>query len=182
MANEMITSLPVVSAAQLTDIICAVQGYSSPTALGTSVQETLQQVLSLITPGTNISVAFVGGSLMISAIGVPGIGYTQVTGTSATMSADNIYGANNASPVTLLLPTLAAAGSLIYVWGEGAGGWTITQNAGQSIKVAPSSSTTVGVTGSLSSTGQYDTVTLGCIVANSTWSVNAMTGLGLTIV
>lgn len=45
--EEMFTSLPTVSSAQMSDIICAVQGYISPTNLGLSVQETLQQVYSL---------------------------------------------------------------------------------------------------------------------------------------
>ena len=45
--EEMFTSLPTVSSAQMTDILCAVQGYVSPTVLGLSVQETLQQVYSL---------------------------------------------------------------------------------------------------------------------------------------
>lgn len=45
--EEMFTSLPTVTTAQLTDIICAVQGYISPSNIGLSVQETLQQVYSL---------------------------------------------------------------------------------------------------------------------------------------
>lgn len=48
MANEMFTQLPSVGSAQLTDIVCAVQGYVSPASPGTSVQETLQQVLNLM--------------------------------------------------------------------------------------------------------------------------------------
>jgi len=45
--EEMFTSLPTVSNAMMSDIICAVQGYSSPSNLGLSVQETLQQVYNL---------------------------------------------------------------------------------------------------------------------------------------
>jgi hypothetical protein len=45
--EEMITSLPTVSAATMQDIIYAVQGYQSPSVLGVSVQETLQQVYNL---------------------------------------------------------------------------------------------------------------------------------------
>lgn len=45
--EEMFTSLPTVSSAQMSDIICAVQGYTSPSNLGLSVQESLQQVYSL---------------------------------------------------------------------------------------------------------------------------------------
>lgn len=45
--EERFTDLPTVSSAQMTDIICAVQGYVSPSVLGLSVQETLGQVFSL---------------------------------------------------------------------------------------------------------------------------------------
>ncbi len=182
MSNEMITQLPQAANANLSDVLYAVQGYISPSNLGTSVQETAQQLLSLISAGTNISTTFTGGSLVISTIGAPSIGYTHVTGTSVSMTQDNIYGADNSGLVTLTLPTVATAGSFIYIWGIGAGGWSIAQNAGQSIKISPSSSTTVGVTGSLSSTGQYDSVILGCIVANSIWNAICITSNGLTIV
>lgn len=52
MANEMITQLPTVTSAQLTDIIMAVQGYISPSSPGTSVQESLQQVQELMLANT----------------------------------------------------------------------------------------------------------------------------------
>ena len=45
--EQMFTSLPTVSNADMSDIICAVQGYVSPSQLGLSVQETLGQVFSL---------------------------------------------------------------------------------------------------------------------------------------
>ncbi len=46
--NEMITQLPTVANAQLSDIIYAIQGYVSPSNVGNSVQETLQQVSNLM--------------------------------------------------------------------------------------------------------------------------------------
>ena len=45
--EEMFTSLPTVSASTMADIICAVQGYTSPSSLGLSTQQTLQQVFNL---------------------------------------------------------------------------------------------------------------------------------------
>lgn len=47
MADERIDELPVVISAQLTDLVYAVQGYTSPSSLGTSVQQTWQQVFNL---------------------------------------------------------------------------------------------------------------------------------------
>lgn len=57
MANEMFTDLPVASIANFSDIICAVQGYSSPTVLGTSTQETLQQIYNLFQQNIILSYA-----------------------------------------------------------------------------------------------------------------------------
>lgn len=51
MTNEMITQLPTVVSASMTDILYAVQGYSPP-LLGTSVQETVQQVFNLFLSNT----------------------------------------------------------------------------------------------------------------------------------
>jgi hypothetical protein len=58
MANEQFTQLPGVINAQLTDIICAVQGYVSPTNIGISVQETLGQIMQLFQ--SNIIFTFAG--------------------------------------------------------------------------------------------------------------------------
>ncbi len=55
MSNEMITQLPTVLTASLTDIIYAVQGYISPSSPGTSVQETLGQVATLMMSQTILS-------------------------------------------------------------------------------------------------------------------------------
>ena len=50
--EEMFTSLPTVSSAMMSDIICAVQGYVSPSNLGLSVQESLQQIFNLYLSNT----------------------------------------------------------------------------------------------------------------------------------
>lgn len=58
MANEMFTQLPTVANAQLTDIICAVQGYVSPSSPGTSVQQSLSQLSTLFQQ--NVVLSFPG--------------------------------------------------------------------------------------------------------------------------
>jgi hypothetical protein len=45
--EEMFTSLPTVTNSTLDDIICAVQGFTGPTNLGLSTQQTLQQIYNL---------------------------------------------------------------------------------------------------------------------------------------
>lgn len=85
------------------------------------------------------------------------------------MSANNGYIANSATLMTLILPTTSLVGQVINITGKGVGGWIITQGANQQIHVSPQS-TTAGITGSLASTAQYDSIELVCIVANLIWT------------
>lgn len=232
--EEMFTSLPTVSTAMMSDIICTVQGYSSPTNLGLSVQETLQQVYNLfqsniilynagnpngavagttyqlcwdttnlilyvctttgtastavwtksiqLTAGSNISISQAGNNITIAATAIPGVSWTNVTGTSQAMAADGGYVANNSGLVTLTLPTTAAFGTIQYIQGFGSGGWTIAQNAGQQIIIGNTLSTS-GIGGNVSSTNQYDSLVLLCVTANTTWTaLGAPQSAGLTIV
>lgn len=133
-----------------------------------------------LTAGPGISIAPGAGSIMISGT-ASGIGWTDVTGTSQAMTADNGYTANNAGLVTLTLPATAAYGTGLAVVGKGAGGWTIAQNAGQNIQIG-SSSSTVGVGGSVSSTNRFDVVNFVCTTANTTWTVISGPQGNLTIV
>ena len=105
-----------------------------------------------------------------------GIPWTEVVVMGPTaMAINNGYIANNAGLVSLLLPAVAALGSIIRVTGKGAGGWRVTQNAGQQIFV-PGGSTTIGIGGSLSSTLTSDGLELVCITANTTWNVLSVMG------
>jgi hypothetical protein len=201
MANERFTDLPVTSAATMTDIICAVQGYTSPGNLGLSVQETLQQVFNLF---QNNIILFYAGNPNGNVAGVTyqfvwdttdnllyicttsgtsstaqwtlvtsgGAGnFNTVTGTSASMLIDSTYQPNNAGLVTLTLPVLSPSGSIINVVGYGAGGWKIAQNSGQKILIG-SAASTAGTGGYIASTNQYDSISLKCVVANTTWQAN----------
>jgi hypothetical protein len=105
-----------------------------------------------------------------------------VTTASVTMNTETIYIANRATLVSLALPVTSAVGDLISVVGQGAGGWSITQGTGQEIFISPSH-TTNGVSGSLSSSNQYDSLNLICIVANTIWTTfGSPQSDGLTIV
>jgi hypothetical protein len=92
------------------------------------------------------------------------------TGTTQQMLAGASYIADNAALLTFTLPAVAPQGSTLQVVGNGAGGWTIHQNAGQVINFN-AASTTVGVGGSLSSSNRYNCVELMCTIANTAWTV-----------
>lgn len=142
MANEKFSQLPTVPSATLTDVICAVQG-------GISSQETLQQIQTLFLNSIN------------------NITWNNVTTTPQAMTANNGYMANDASQVVFTLPLSFAFSTFIYVQGFGAGGWQIAQNAGQKIIIG-SNSTTLGVTGYIQSTNQYDSILLFAAATSTT--------------
>lgn len=102
--------------------------------------------------------------------GLLGSSVTDVIGTTQSLAANGSYIADAATLVTFTLPLSAPQGSTIQIVGNGAGGWTIHQNAGQVINFN-AASTTVGVGGSLSSSNRYNCVELFCTIANTAWTV-----------
>lgn len=206
----MFTSLPAVATAQMSDIICAVQGYVSPLNLGLSVQENLQQVYNLFQSTIILSYpgnpnGFVAGTtyqlcwdtvdLLLyvcttsgttsSAVWTPCISsessWINQTSSPVTIVPDRKYLVDNgASVVAFTLPATAAFGTQIEIAGFSSGGWTLAQAAGQSINFG-SKATTTGVGGSLASSNQNDYVKLVCVTANTTWNVIGSIG-NITIV
>lgn len=126
-------------------------------------------VPSTITGTAGITVTNGAGTITISG-GGGGYTWTEVTGTSQAMAANSGYISNNPALVTLTLPTTAALGTTLSIAGKGAGGWKVAQNAGQEIFFG-SSATTIGATGYLQSTQQFDSIELLCITANTQWTV-----------
>lgn len=128
-----------------------------------------------LTAGTGISISNSGGSITINSTG-SGFSWTEVTGTSQSMAVNNGYIANNGAQVDLTLPASANIGDSISVVGKGSGGWKISQNAGQTTFSAGGSSTTTGVTGSIESASQHDSIELICVTANNDWVLTDFTG------
>lgn len=131
-----------------------------------------------LSAGSGISITNASGSVTIASSGVSAT--TEVTGTSATMVANNDYIANNVGLVTLTLPTTAALGSEIGVFYKGAGGWLVAQNAGQQIRIGTSTSTS-GTGGSLASSAAGDCIKLKCITADTLFEVFSTQG-NITVV
>ncbi len=118
-------------------------------------------------PGTNTLSISVSGS---------GTTWTREVNAAVPMVSDHGYINTNAGLTTFTLPAVAAVGTIIEVAGEGAGGWTIAQNAGQNIQFDVDS-TTPGVGGTLSSAARYNCVRLVCRVANTTFQVLSNIGI-----
>jgi hypothetical protein len=116
-------------------------------------------------PGTNtLTIESTGG----------GIDWFVVTINTA-MGPNDGYISNAVGQIQLLLPAVAPVGSIVRAAAYTAGGWQITQGAGQSIRFG-NMITTVGAGGSLTSTAIGDAVELVCAVANTGWI--ALSGVG----
>lgn len=152
---------------------------SSATGLFSSTAGTNGQVLiggnavapvwATITGGAGITVTNAAGFIGITASG-GGYAWSTITGATQNMAGNNGYVANNAGGVVFTLPAVATLGTSMKVTTINAGGFTIAQNAGQTIHLGIASTTT-GVTGSLQSTANYDSIEIVCTVANTTWTV-----------
>lgn len=112
---------------------------------------------------------------------IPSAIVTEETGTSGSMLENQSYITNNAALVTMALPTTAAVGTYVEIVGKGAGGWKISQGAGQSINVGNTTST-VGAGGSVASTNQNDTLKLMCVTANTVFTAVGGVSAAYTIV
>lgn len=97
----------------------------------------------------------------------------NVTGATQQMEINTRYrAARSAGVCTLTLPTTSVDGDVVHLMGVGAGGWTVAQGASQQIFYGDKS-TTPGGSGQINSTHQRDSFILECIVANTTWQVQA---------
>lgn len=102
--------------------------------------------------------------------------WVDQTSSSVTMAVNTGYLTDNgATLVTYTLPTTCAFGSVMEIAGNSAGGWSIAQGSGQSIKLGSVTSTT-GAGGSVSSSNAGDCIRFLCIVANSTFRALSMQG------
>lgn len=129
-----------------------------------------------LTAGTGITITPAANAITIAVTSPAGLTWAEVTADVTPMAVANGYIANKAGTAcALTLPVTAAVGSLIEIVGKGATGWTIVQGASQLIRLG-SAVTTTGATGHLDSSNTYDTVSLVCTVADTTWTVKSSVG------
>ena len=127
-----------------------------------------------LTAGTGISIANAANSITISSNGANP--WVDQTTASVTMAVNTGYTSDaGASLVTFTLPATSAIDDWVEINGKGSGGFTVAQAAGQQIHFG-NTSTTLGATGILSSSNQWDNVRLRCVTANTIWTVVASTG------
>lgn len=117
-----------------------------------------------------------GTSTLTISLGGAGFTWTVVTAGAQTIVAENGYIANNGGTLVFTLPVTATVGDTFIVTGiNNNTGWKIAQNAGQTIYLG-SSQTTTGATGFLQSTNTRDSVEIVCVVQNTGFNVISSIG------
>src|ERR1017187_6653190 len=168
-------------------------GLASPTAHGILIAEgasnytpvvlTAGQVLigttatdpaaATITGSGGVSVNATSGAIAISLSGASSFQWNDVSGTSQAAAINNGYIISNAGQTTVTIPATVAEGSIFAVQGKGAAGWILQMNTGQTCHFGSSASTSAG---SLTSTNLWDSVSIVCVTANTTFAVYSAVG------
>lgn len=126
-----------------------------------------------LTAGTGISITNGAGSVTVASTGLGSVVWNDVSGTTQSAAVNQGYIISNASQTTVSIPATAAEGSVFSVAGKGAAGWILQMNTGQTCHFGNAATSSAG---SLTSTNQWDAVTILCVTANTTFSVISSIG------
>jgi hypothetical protein len=107
----------------------------------------------------------------------PQLVVTPVAGATQAMTSNHTYIANDASLTTFTLPTTSAVGDILQITGSelNSGGWTVTYTTGQIIW-GPAGHSTATTGNAASATAAAQSMTMVCVVANTTWVITANSG------
>lgn len=140
---------------------------------------------SITTPDTTVVVPTAGNINFLNGLGmdITGSGsditfnvtgqlfpWSVITSSPQALSTNAGYFANAGGGISFSLPATAEVGDIIFISLINAGGWTVTQGAGQTIHFG-NQDTTTGAGGSLASTAIGDSLTLVCSVQNTDFVV-----------
>lgn len=131
-----------------------------------------------LSAGTGISITPGSNSISIAATGTAGIAWANISGTTQAAAVNTGYVVGNAAQTTITLPVTAALGSIVTIQGKGAGGWILAAGTGQTIQVGQTASTTAG---SVTSAAAFDSISVVCITANTTWATISVLSSGVTV-
>ena len=131
---------------------------------------------SITSSGGTITITPGAGTLNLDAI-IDLTPWTEITTATTTLVVNEGVVMNRATAITATLPATALFGEFIKIAGQGDGLTIIAQNANQTIHYG-SSSTTIGVGGSLTATTKHDCLEMICIVAGASTEWLVRSGIG----
>lgn len=99
-----------------------------------------------------------------------------LTGVTQLAVANTVYTPTNVALTSITLPLYAVYGSIVAIVGQGAGGWSLLPNVGQTIEYQATTATV-----SIASAERYDCIEVMCVVEDTTWVVRNHESTGLVI-
>lgn len=140
-----------------------------------------QPAVSTLTPGAGISITNGSNSITIAGTGSGGFFWQTITASQTLVKFNGYMCISAGGALALALPSTISStiGDTIIVTLDGSTSWSITQAASQQIRIS-SLQTTAGVTGSVTTTAQGDSITL-VYQATGRWNAYQFTG-NLTVV
>lgn len=130
---------------------------------------------AITSTGGTVLVTLGAGTINLEVAGA-GFTWTDVTSATQTLAVENGYVSDRGGGVTFTLPATTVPGATIIIVGK-LGLWSVAQNANQQILVS-SSSSTIGIAGSISSTNVGDCIEMVAITggASTVWRVRNSMG------
>ena len=129
--------------------------------------------------GAGITTSGSGNTITISA--TTGAETWQTITASQTLVVEHGYICiSPGGALALLLPAVSVLGDIIEITLDGATSFSVTQGAGQSVRLG-NVATTAGVGGSITTTQQGDSLRMVCQTANLRWNIVSSIG-NLTVV
>lgn len=133
-----------------------------------------------LTAGSGVSITNAAGSVTIASLG-GGTTWKLISANQTLVAGESYLVDTSGGAITLALPAIAVIGDYFRVYNlSGANQVTISQGAGQQVRIA-SSLTTSGVGGSLTTTSAGDSLEIVCSVANNNFNVVSLIG-NITVV
>jgi len=135
-----------------------------------------------LTAGAGISITNGQNSITIASTGGGGgTTWKVINANQALVAGEGYFVDTSGGAITLSLPATAALGDSFKIYNLSAANQvTISQGAGQQIRIA-SSATTAGAGGSLATTAAGDSLEIVCSVANNNFNVVSLIG-NITVV
>ncbi len=133
-----------------------------------------------LSAGSGVSITNAAGSVTIASSG-GGTTWKLISANQTLVAGESYLVDTSGGAITLALPAIAVIGDYFRVYNlSGANQVTISQGAGQQVRIA-SSLTTSGVGGSLTTTSAGDSLEIVCSVANNNFNVVSVIG-NITVV
>ena len=150
---------------------------------GTTSTNPIQSIASV---GTTGQVLTSNGAGALPTFQTPSsVSWVDVTGSTQLVAVGVGYVSDNASQITYTLPATPALGNVFEITGgvsgAASGSWLLAQPALQKVNFG-NTTTTTGVSGSIASTNQYDSIRCVCVVAGASAVWNVISSVGNLIV